>query len=178
MEFVFQCEHHSWSFGGEADALGNAYCSRHILLLLWSNRWVEIWVSTREEPKVQRRKICSWKREDCRWNRLFNRSLHWYPSKCEWRWRVKLRNCKVCSFISTKCCTKYFDNKNRCTSIVYICMGCIPFWDNLSTLVRISWTSSANVLLCYLFHFPGSYFSHTLCLLTFANIGYMRRAIM
>ncbi|KAK9212202.1 hypothetical protein WN943_001584 [Citrus x changshan-huyou] len=39
MEFVFQCEHHSWSFGGEADALGNAYCSRHILLLLWSNRW-------------------------------------------------------------------------------------------------------------------------------------------
>lgn len=42
MEFVFQCEHHSWSFGGEADALGNAYCSRHILLLLWSNRWVEI----------------------------------------------------------------------------------------------------------------------------------------
>lgn len=42
MEFVFQCEHHSWSFRGEADALGNAYCSRHILLLLWSNRWVEI----------------------------------------------------------------------------------------------------------------------------------------
>lgn len=34
------------------------------------------------------------------------------------------------------------------------------FWDKLSTLVRISWTSSANVLLCYLFHFPGSCFSH------------------
>lgn len=34
------------------------------------------------------------------------------------------------------------------------------FGTTLALLVRISWTSSANVLLCYLFHFPGSYFSH------------------
>lgn len=38
----FQGEHHCGSVRGENDAFRNAYCSWHILLLLWGNYWLEI----------------------------------------------------------------------------------------------------------------------------------------
>lgn len=37
-----QGEYHSWCSRGEDDDFRNAYCSRYILLLLWTNCWLEI----------------------------------------------------------------------------------------------------------------------------------------
>jgi len=46
MLFVFnpmiQCELHHWSARGKDDAFWTAYCGRYLLLLLWSNSWLEI----------------------------------------------------------------------------------------------------------------------------------------
>ncbi|WVZ02633.1 hypothetical protein V8G54_023439 [Vigna mungo] len=51
---VIQCELHDWSARGKDDAFWTAYCGRYLLLLLWSNCWLEIFAIFYQESAHER----------------------------------------------------------------------------------------------------------------------------